>query len=149
MPLSGWLFSVILSGTLLGVETDLDCARLDQAKIWLSRLMLSEIEGAEDIHRAAMWDAFGHCAPGADGGPCRESARQRFEAQWERQRKEIEDKYQKRLSDFEERCRAAIALGRGFTAPGKRPQSGFLISCASSPITPRRKVSTQITKISP
>jgi hypothetical protein len=108
--LSGWLLGAILSGTLLGgAETDLDCARPDQARIWLSRLMLSEIEGAEDIHRAAMWDAFGRCAPGANGGPCRESQRRRFEAQWDGQKKEIEDKYRKMLSDFEDRCRAAIA----------------------------------------
>jgi hypothetical protein len=109
VSLSGWLLGAILSGTLLGAETDLDCARPDQAKIWLARLMLSEIEGAEDIHRAAMWDAFGRCAPGANGGPCRESQRRRFEAQWDRQKKEIEDKYRKMLSDFEDRCRAAIA----------------------------------------
>jgi hypothetical protein len=109
VPLSGWLLWAILAATLPGTDTDLDCARPDQARIWLSRLMLSEIEGAEDIHRAAMWEAFGRCAPSANGGLCRESERQRFEAQWERQKKEIEDKYRKMLSNFEERCGAAIA----------------------------------------
>jgi hypothetical protein len=109
VSLRGWLLWAILSGTLLGAEPDLDCARPDQARIWLGRLMLSEIEGAEDIHRAAMWDAFGRCAPGDNGGPCRESQRLRFEAQWDRQKKEIEDKYRKMLSDFEDRCRAATA----------------------------------------
>jgi hypothetical protein len=56
-----------------------------------------------------MWEAFGRCAPSANGDLCRESERQRFEAQWEGQKKEIEDKYRKLLSNFEERCRAAIA----------------------------------------
>jgi hypothetical protein len=109
VPLTGWLLWAILSGTLPGVDTDLDCARLDQTRIWLSRLMLSEVEGAEDIHRAAMWEAFGRCAPSANASLCRESERQRFEAQWERQKKEIEDKYRKMLSEFEERCRASEA----------------------------------------
>jgi hypothetical protein len=117
VPLSGWLLWAILSGTLLGVETDLDCARPDQARIWLGRLMLSEIEGAEDVHRAAMWEAFGRCAPSANGGLCRESERQRFEAQWERQKKEIEDKYRKIMSNFEERCRAAIARAEDSSPP--------------------------------
>ena len=110
MRLSGWFFWAILSGILLGAETDLDCARLDQARIWLSRLMLSEIEGAEDIHRTAMWEAFGRCGTSPVGDLCRESKRQRFEATWERQKKEIEDKYRKMLANFEERCRASIAL---------------------------------------
>jgi hypothetical protein len=71
--------------------------------------MLSEIEGAEDIHRAAMWEAFGRCAPSANASLCRERERQHFEAQWERQKKEIEDKYRKMLSEFEERCQASAA----------------------------------------
>jgi hypothetical protein len=117
VPLNGWLFWAVLSGTLLGVETDLDCSRLDQARIWLSRLMLSEIEGAEDVHRAAMWEAFGRCATNAIGGLCRETERHRFEARWDQQKKEIEDKYRKMLSAFEEGCRAAIAQDEHSPAP--------------------------------
>ena len=33
----------------------------------LGRMRLAEIEGAEDIHWAAMWDAFGHCPAGGAG----------------------------------------------------------------------------------
>jgi hypothetical protein len=123
VPLGGWLLWAILSGTLLGVETDLDCARLDEGRIWLSRLMLSEIEGAEDIHRAAMWEAFGRCAASANAGLCRERERQRFEAQWERQKKEIEDKYRKMLANFEKRCLAAIARAEDSPPPASGPRA--------------------------
>jgi hypothetical protein len=108
----GWVLAMALSWTVEGTELDLDCARPEQARKVVGRLMLSEIEGAEDIQRAAMWEAFGRCPTGGGGGPCRERARQRFEAQWERQKKEIEDKYLKMLSDFEQRCRAAVTRAR-------------------------------------
>lgn len=77
----------------------------------IGRLRLAEIEGAEDIHRAAMWDAFGGCPAGAAGEPCRQQVRRRFEAQWEEQKRGIEDKYRSVLGDFEQRCRGLIALG--------------------------------------
>ncbi len=108
MPLSGWLPGVLLTGALLGAQVDLDCSKPQQARAWVGRLMLAEIEGAEDIHRAAMWKAFGRCPAGAGGTPCRVKVRERFEAEWEQQKRGIEGKYRKALSDFEERCRAAI-----------------------------------------
>jgi hypothetical protein len=70
--------------------------------------MLSEIEGAEDTNRAAMWEAFGRCPGGPGAAACRQKEQQRFESQWERQKKAIEDKYRKMLSEFDERCRAAV-----------------------------------------
>ena len=110
MSLRGWLLWAILSGTLLGAEPDLDCARPDQARIWLGRLMLSEIEGAEDIHRAAMWDAFGRCPAGDAGEPCRQEEQRRFDSRWEDQRRAIEAKYRQVLGAFEQRCRTLISL---------------------------------------
>ncbi len=38
-----------------------------------------------------------------------ESAR-RFDAQWDEQKRQIEAKYRRMLSDFEERCRSSISL---------------------------------------
>jgi len=93
-------------------QTDLDCARPIQGRELIGRLRLAEIEGAEDIHRAAMWEAFGRCPPGAAGDPCRTTERLRFEADWERQQAWIETKYRAVLSDFERRCRAIISRAR-------------------------------------
>lgn len=93
-------------------HAELDCARPAQGRELLGRLRLAEIEGAEDIHRAAMWEAFGRCPEGAAGGPCRAGAQQRFETEWERQRSQIEAKYRALLSDFERRCRAVLSRAR-------------------------------------
>jgi hypothetical protein len=116
VPLSGWLGGLLLAGAMLGAQMDLDCSKPQQARAWVGRLMLAEIEGAEDIHRQAMWEAFGRCPAGAGGAPCRAKTQARFEAEWEREKKGIEDKYRTVLSDFEKRCRAAIA---GTGIPGR------------------------------
>jgi hypothetical protein len=110
VPLSGWLPGMLLAGLMLAAQIDLDCSKPRQARAWLDRLMLAEIEGAEDTHRAAMWDAFGRCPAGTGGTPCRIKVRKRFEAEWELQKQGIEGRYQQVLSDFEERCRASLAL---------------------------------------
>jgi hypothetical protein len=93
-------------------QSEPDCGRPVQARELIARLRLAEIEGAEDIHRAAMWEAFGRCPEGAAGGPCRTAERQRFEAEWEGKRAQIEAKYRAVLSDFERRCRAIISRAR-------------------------------------
>jgi hypothetical protein len=86
-----------------------DCARPAEGRELIARLRLAEIEGAEDIHRAAMWEAFGRCPEGAAGTPCRSAERQRFEGEWEGLRARIEAKYRRVLSDFERRCRAILS----------------------------------------
>jgi hypothetical protein len=88
-----------------------DCARPAQGRELIARLRLAEIEGAEDIHREAMWEAFGRCPEGVAGTPCRTTERQRFEAEWEGMRARIDAKYRGVLSDFEQRCRAIISRG--------------------------------------
>jgi hypothetical protein len=104
----------MLAGIALGwavawAQLEMDCARPQQARNVIGRLMLSEIEGAEDTNRAAMWEAFGRCPAGAGASACRTKEQRRFEAQWERQKRAIEDKYRKMLSEFEERCQASAA----------------------------------------
>ena len=113
---SAFLVAACLAGALEGApparaRSEPDCARPTQARELIARLRLAEIEGAEDIHRAAMWEAFGHCPVGAAGTPCRTAERQRFEAEWEGLRARIEAKYRGVLSDFERRCRAIISRG--------------------------------------
>lgn len=89
----------------------LDCAHPAEARTLVGRLRLAEIEGAEDIHREAMWKAFGRCPEGAAGDPCRQDERRRYEAQWEEQKRRIEEKYRDLLGEFELRCRAIISRG--------------------------------------
>ena len=125
-------------------QSEPDCSRPAQGRELIARLRLAEIEGAEDIHRAAMWEAFGRCPEGAAGGSCRTAEQRRFEAEWEGQRARIDAKYRAVLSDFELRCRATIGRLRAGI-----DQSGFLITRASSPTTPRRNASTQSTKMIP
>ncbi len=103
---------LVLCWALLAAQFDLDCARPAEARTRVGQLMLAEIEGAEDIHRAVMWEAFGRCPAGEAGRSCRENERRRFEGQWEQQKKAIEAKYRTMLSEFEQRCRAAVTLAR-------------------------------------
>ena len=119
---AAWLGWALVSPGHPGAEPDLDCARPAEARTLIGRLQLSDIEGAEDIHRAAMWDAFGRCPAGAAGEPCRTAERRRFEAQWDRQKREIEARYRAMLAEFEQRCGATISLARR-TAPGFRAAS--------------------------
>jgi hypothetical protein len=90
-------------------QSEPDCSRPAQGRELIARLRLAEIEGAEDIHRAAMWEAFGRCPEGAAGGACRIAEQRRFEAEWDGKRAEIDAKYRAALSDFERRCQASIS----------------------------------------
>jgi hypothetical protein len=108
----GYILTVLWAGALgtpAASAPELDCERPAEARALIALLQLAEIEGAEDIHRAAMWEAFGRCPAGDAGGPCRSEEQRRFEGRWEEQRKAIEARYGDVLRAFEERCRAVIA----------------------------------------
>jgi hypothetical protein len=92
-------------------------ARRAAARAYIALLRLAEIEGAEDIHRAAMWEAFGHCPEGDGGAPCRVTEQRRFEGRWEVERRAIEDKYRDVQAAYDARCRGAISqTSRGVRA---------------------------------
>lgn len=111
--LAVWLASALLPAGPSAAGSDLDCAQRAEARLFIGRLRLAEIEGAEDIHRAAMWEAFGRCPAGSAGESCRTAERSRFEAAWEGQRRQIDAKYRRMLAEFEQRCLGAISrLGR-------------------------------------
>lgn len=103
-----WWLGLALGGMPGGAQLDLDCAEPARAHVLIGRLQLSEIEGAEDVNRAAMWNAFGRCPPGPRQPACREAEQRRFEGEWQKQKAAIEAKYRKLREDFEERCRASI-----------------------------------------
>jgi hypothetical protein len=101
------------AGTVAGgavAAPELDCEHPAEARAFIAKLQLAEIEGAEDIHRAAMWDAFGRCPAGDAGGPCRREEQRRFDSRWEEQRRAIEAKYRQVLGAFEQRCRTLISV---------------------------------------
>jgi hypothetical protein len=104
-----WAGGAGAAGSPTALTPELDCERPAEARAFIALLQLAEIEGAEDIHRAAMWEAFGHCPAGDARGTCRAEEQRRFEGRWEEQRKAIEAKYRQVLREFEERCRAVIA----------------------------------------
>ena len=90
-------------------QLDLDCSQPSAARTLIGRIMLSEIEGAEDINRAAMWDAFGRCDAGPGRERCVERARQRYEAEWDGEKSAIETRYRNMLEDFQLKCHASPA----------------------------------------
>ncbi len=103
-----WMLGLTLTGMLQGAQLELDCARPAAARNLIGRVMLSEIEWAEDVNRAAMWEAFGRCTARARADACREEQRQRFGADFARQKAAIEAQYRQMLNDFEARCQASI-----------------------------------------
>ena len=66
------------------------------------------IEGAEDIARGAMWEAFGRCPVGPAREACVAGARKRFETTWGREKAAIERKYERMLEEFDALCRGAV-----------------------------------------
>lgn len=105
-----WATGPLGPGAPAGLGPEQDCEHPAEARAFIARLRLAEIEGAEDIHREAMWQAFGRCPSGAAGGACRAEEQRRFDARWEVERREIEAKYREALGAFERRCRAVISL---------------------------------------
>ena len=108
--LTVWAIWPLAPGAPAALGPEVDCEHPAEARAFIARLQLAEIEGAEDIHREAMWQAFGRCPPGGAGGACRTEEQRRFDARWEVERREIEAKYRGVLGDFERRCRAVISL---------------------------------------
>lgn len=108
--LTVWAIWPLAPGAPAALGPEPDCEHPAEARAFIARLQLAEIEGAEDIHREAMWQAFGRCPPGGAGGACRTEEQRRFDARWEVERREIEAKYRGVLGDFERRCRAVISL---------------------------------------
>ena len=112
-----WTPAPATSAPGLAADPELDCARPAEARAYIALLRLAEIEGAEDIHRAAMWEAFGHCPEGDGGAPCRVTEQRRFEGRWEVERRAIEDKYRDVQAAYDARCRGAISqTSRGVRA---------------------------------
>jgi hypothetical protein len=105
----GWVLGFALLSYLDAVQLELDCAKPAAARTLIGQTKLSDIEWAEDVSRAAMWEAFGRCAAaGPKAQDCRDEERTRFEADLDRQKAAIEAQYQRMIEEFEQRCQASI-----------------------------------------
>lgn len=105
----GWVVGFALLSFFDTAQLDLDCAKPSASRNLIGQTKLSEIEWAEDVSRAAMWEAFGRCAAaGLRAQECRDEERKRFEADLDRQKAAIEAQYQRMIEEFEQRCQASI-----------------------------------------
>jgi len=105
----GQLIAVVLTGIIALAQADLDCARPAQSRSYIAKLRLAEFEWAEDVHREALWNAFGRCPAGRGHADCRAVEQQRFDAEWQKIKAGIEAKYRKMEQDFTLRCQASIS----------------------------------------
>ena len=103
-----WAVAAILAGFWALAQLNLDCMHESRSKAELGRVRLAEIEAVEDIHQAALRDALGRCPSGAAREPCRSEVERRFDAAWQKQKAEIEEKYRRMLEEFQVRCRASL-----------------------------------------
>jgi hypothetical protein len=111
--MAGMMGPWVLGGALcalLGLgQAEQDCERPARARSFMDRLMLADLEYAEDVHREAFWAALGRCPAEPAGQACRAREARRFDARWEEERARIEAKYRRMREDFEARCRASIS----------------------------------------
>ena len=114
--MAGWLVWTVLGVVGAAAQLDLDCAAPVRAWALIEYARLSEIEQVEDIHRDALDKALAHCPAGQGRQACRVEQQRQADLEWERKLAEIKARYEKMHKDFEERCRASIALSsRGTT----------------------------------
>jgi hypothetical protein len=108
--MAGWLVWLVLGVAGAVVQLDLDCAAPEQARAVIDYARLSEIEQVEDIHRDALAKALANCPEGQGRLPCRAEQQRQADIDWERKVAEIKVRYERMLNEFEEKCRASIAL---------------------------------------
>jgi hypothetical protein len=107
--MAGRVIAAALISILLVTQSDLDCARPAQSRTYIAKLRLAEFEWAEDVHREALWNAFGRCPAGSRQADYRAAEQRRFDAEWQNIRAGIEAKFRKMEEDFDLRCQASIS----------------------------------------
>ena len=109
VTMRAWILGGVVWVILGLAQLDLDCAQPARSRNLIDRLMLAELEYAEDVHREAFWTALGQCPSEPAGRACRAQEQSRFDARWREQRAGIEVKYRKMREAFEARCKASIS----------------------------------------
>jgi hypothetical protein len=118
--MSGWLIWMVLGAASAAAQLELDCTAPERALALIEYARLSEIEQVEDIHRDALDKALTRCPTGQGRQACRTEQQQQAGVEWERALEEIKARYEKMHKDFEEKCRASIALAREATSISTR-----------------------------
>ena len=114
--MAAWLVWMMLGAAGAAAQLDLDCAAPERARALIEYARLSEIEQVEDIHRDTLDKAVALCPAGQGRQDCRTEQRRQAALDWERKLADIKARYDKMHKDFDEKCRASIALGgRGTT----------------------------------
>ena len=99
-----------LSAAGAAAQLDLDCAAPERARALIEYARLSEIEQVEDIHRDLLDKALARCPTGRGRQACRTEQQRQADLEWERKLTDIKARYEKMREEFEEKCRASIAL---------------------------------------
>jgi len=107
------LMAAALSALGLAAQLDLDCEKPESARALIDYAQLSEIEQVEDIHRDELDKVLARCPAGHGRERCQAERRREAEVDWNRKVAEIKARYQRMKEEFEERCRASLALGPG------------------------------------
>jgi len=110
--MADWLVWLVLGVAGAAVQLDLDCAAPEKARALIDYARLSEIEQVEDIHRDALSKALANCPEGQGRLACRAEQQRQFDIDWDRKVAEIKARYDRMQQEFEERCRASLALTR-------------------------------------
>jgi hypothetical protein len=108
--MAGCLVWILLGVAGAAVQLDLDCAAPERARALIEYARLSEIEQREDIHRDALDKALARCPAGQGRQVCQTEQRRQADLEWERILAEIKARYDTMHKDFDEKCRASIAL---------------------------------------
>ena len=108
--MAGWLTWLILGVAGAAAQLELDCAAPERARALIEYARLSEIEQVEDIHRDALDKALTRCQAGQGRQSCRTEQQRQADVEWQHKISEIKARYEKMHKDFEEKCRASIAL---------------------------------------
>jgi len=118
--MAGWLTWLILGVAGAAAQLELDCAAPERARALIEYARLSEIEQVEDIHRDALDKALTRCEAGQGRQACRTEQQRQADLNWQRKMSEIKARYEKMHKDFEEKCRASLALAREATSISTR-----------------------------
>jgi hypothetical protein len=108
--MAGWLIWMVLGVAGAAAQLELDCAAPERARALIEYARFSEIEQVEDIHRDALDKALTRCQAGAGREACRAGVRRQADLDWQHKMSEIKARYEQMHKDFEEQCRASIAL---------------------------------------
>ncbi|HET7875897.1 MAG TPA: hypothetical protein VFN71_10265 [Methylomirabilota bacterium] len=107
--MAGWLGGMTMLSLLGLAQADPDCASPGTMRALIIRAMEFELNHAKDANGRALLDALARCDRGPGPRACRAAERRRLDSAMAREGAVIEEKYQKKLAEFEQRCRSVVS----------------------------------------